>query len=272
MYIRKILSTLVLTLAAFAFPSVSHAWTCPTGQRWVQVPSGTTGARIVEGIPFQCQAPPPPVDPSTKNSASSTSSSSSSATASQSQGQNQGQGQGQSQGQGQTANGGDASNGGQANSQSTNYTSIYKQVRQAPMAYAPDAIPSAPCRASASGGASSPFGGLALGGSKLDQECDLRETARAFALIGNTSAAARVLCETKGAKKAKLNISDCDALVAPPTVQVTVVPPPVQFIVPEEPVTVPYIVEPPITVIAPKAKHHKSHTCPKTPPVVGLEK
>lgn len=116
-----------------------------------------------------------------------------------------------------SANGGSAQ-GGSAQGGSVGNTSTqgtvsnnnnYQQVRQAPSAYAPDALPSAPCRVSGSIGASSPVGGLSLGGSKLDTECDSRETARAFALLGNKLAAARILCDTKAAKKAQLTYQEC---------------------------------------------------------------
>lgn len=118
-----------------------------------------------------------------------------------------------------TANGGTAT-GGSAQGGSVGDTGAdaqsgvtnnnnYQQVRQAPSAYAPDALPSAPCRVSGSLGASSPFGGISAGGSKLDTECDSRETARAFALLGNKLAAARILCDTKAAKKAQLTYQEC---------------------------------------------------------------
>lgn len=116
-----------------------------------------------------------------------------------------------------TSNGGSAqggnAEGGSVGNTSTNGTvsnsNNYQQVRQAPSAYAPDALPSAPCRVSGSIGASSPFGGLSAGGSKLDAECDRRETARAFALLGNKMAAARILCNTKAAKEAQLTYQEC---------------------------------------------------------------
>lgn len=87
--------------------------------------------------------------------------------------------------------------------------SNYRQIRQAPTAIAPDAFPSAPCRVAGGIGVSSPFGGLSLGGSKLDKDCDARETARFFALINNRTAAAKILCNTKAAKKAKLSLEQC---------------------------------------------------------------
>jgi hypothetical protein len=89
----------------------------------------------------------------------------------------------------------------QANSSATNsMVSNSQEVRQAPFAYSPEALPSAPCRIAASAGLSSPMGGISLGGSKMDKDCDRRETARAFALIGQYGAALQVLCSTTAAK------------------------------------------------------------------------
>jgi hypothetical protein len=96
-----------------------------------------------------------------------------------------------------------ASNGGQQNSQSTSY--VNEQVHQAPTVIAPDAYPSAPCRVSTSIGGSAPLGGLSFGSSKLDDQCDKRETARSFALIGDKEAARQILCTTKAAK----NVTTC---------------------------------------------------------------
>lgn len=104
---------------------------------------------------------------------------------------------------------------GQDQSQGMSLTQTYQQVRQAPTAIAPDAYPSAPCRVSGSIGASAPIGGISLGGSKMDHECDKRETARSFALIGNRTAAYKILCTTKAAKEAKLTPAECSALESP---------------------------------------------------------
>jgi hypothetical protein len=57
---------------------------------------------------------------------------------------------------------------------------------------------------SSSIGASAPLGGLSFGSSKLDEQCDKRETARSFAAIGQTDAALQILCSTKAAKAAKI--------------------------------------------------------------------
>lgn len=207
----------------------------------------------------QCKkpTPKPPVTKPTSSDSSAASSSSSSAnagasatggnatatggSAQQSQGQQQTQNNDQQQSNNQSATTGDQQ-------QSTSYSSSYTQVRQAPMAYAPDALPSAPCRVSGSAGVSAPIGGLSLGGSKLDGECDLRESARAFALIGNRNAAAKILCETKAAKKAHLTAADCGALESEP------VPPapasPVSIVLPSQPAA-----SPAIAAVAPAPIH-----------------
>lgn len=123
------------------------------------------------------------------STSNATSNSTSSASANQSQNQTQSQ----------TATGGNASNGGQNNSQTTEFN----QVHQTASAIAPDAYPTAPCRVSGSGAGSSPFFGVSFSGSKLDTECEKRETARSFALLGERTAALQVLCQTKAAKETK---------------------------------------------------------------------
>lgn len=84
------------------------------------------------------------------------------------------------------------------------------------MAYAPDAIPSAPCVKSYGAGASGPMFGASFGGGKIDKGCDSRETARAFALLHNLTAAAKILCSTDAAKRAGLTMEDCLAMTTPP--------------------------------------------------------
>lgn len=187
----------------------AFAWHCNAGSHWVQK-SGQTNVEVGSCVP---DAPPPTSTPgstssSTANS-SSVSNSNSSATSKSSSSSNANQSQ--KQNQSQVAQGGNATatNGGQQNAQ--NLTVDNKQVRQAPAAFAPDAYPSAPCRVSGSVGASAPIGGISLGGSKLDSECDKRETARAFANIGQYQAALEILCTAKSAKVVK----NCANLPAP---------------------------------------------------------
>jgi hypothetical protein len=169
---------------------------------------------------------------SSTSSSTAVSVSSSSSTSSSSAKQNQGQVQGQQQSQ-------SANNDG--NKQAT--TINQNQVRQAPTAYAPDAFPSAPCRVSGSAGVSAPIGGISFGGSKLDTECDKRETARAFALIGQTDSACQILLTTRAAKAA--GITSC---VRPEPVVVAA---PVVSEVPPTPVAAPEAPAPPAIVVIP---------------------
>lgn len=64
--------------------------------------------------------------------------------------------------------------------------------------------------------------GIAL----TDKGCDSRQTAAVFYAIGNAQAAAQILCSTDAAKRAKLTIDRCLALVAPAPVVVPAPPPP----------------------------------------------
>jgi hypothetical protein len=78
------------------------------------------------------------------------------------------------------------------------------EPHQAPAVSAPMAYPSAPCRVSGSAGASWLTGGVSLGTSKMDNECDKRETARSFKELGLGVEACQILMTTKAAKKAGL--------------------------------------------------------------------
>lgn len=252
---------LLLTLAALASSGAAFAWPSCSGN-WVSVPKNTSssgGTLYSTGdLTFQCQQPQPK-DPSssvTNNNSNSNDNHNSNSNSNSNKNTanggnavavaqggkggsaNQKQHQSQSQGQSQTATGGSvgyvgsdstsSADNSQANVQSYTgeYSTTYNQVRQAPLAYAPDAYPTAPCRVSGSAGVSAPIGGLSLGGSKLDTECDLKETARAFALIHNFDAASRILCETKGAKRAHLTLAQCQAITAEPVPVAAVVPAP----------------------------------------------
>jgi hypothetical protein len=144
-------------------------------------------------------------------------------------------------------------------------SSEYNQVRQTPMAYAPDSFPTAPCFKSFSAGASSPFFGAALGGGKIDKGCDSRETARSFALMHNFTAAAKILCSTNAAKRAKLTTEDCLALAVPVPEVIGQVPTvaPVVPMSPVSPVPIPASTVPekgtevPVTPIAPMTENKK---------------
>lgn len=102
----------------------------------------------------------------------------------------------------QTATGGQATNNG--NAQSVSF-STPRQLAAAPDAIAPNVYPSASCYHGKSGGVSfgnSAFGaGLSGGKDALDEACDIRETARSFASIGNYEAANTLLCSTPAAMK-----------------------------------------------------------------------
>lgn len=148
--------------------------------------------------------PANPTSTSVSNSAANASSASSSS-ASSSSSANQSQGQNQTQGQ-------TASTGDQANSQSSNYSSNYQEVRQTPFAFAPS-IFTGDCQKALTGGASSPLAALSLGGSRTDKDCQALRLAGAFLSLNNFNAAAKVLCSTDSAKRAKLTIDDCMGFV-----------------------------------------------------------
>jgi hypothetical protein len=269
--------TLLLICAIAAFSAMpAFAWHCPTGQHWVQVANGTPGATIVEGIPFACfpDTPPPtptpkpdPTAPSTAAaSSSSTSTSNASASVTSNQSQTQGQKQSQGQNQSQTATGGNATaTGGNAtnagNNQSTAYSSSYTQVRQAPMAYAPEAFSTALCRAGTSAGVSAPIGAISLGGSKKDKDCERSVLASQFFSRGNYVAGCKLLMHVAVVKEA-LTFDECVVAVVPKPVVVEA-PPVVAPVIPSITVNVPAPVLTPvltvqaekpqvITVVAPK--------------------
>lgn len=235
------LKVALLFVAAVLSCSSAFAWKCPSGQHQVEVPKGTPEAVLVEGLYFHCTPDTPPTPPSTPGTSNSNSNqntntnnstsgavsgSSSSATGGQggkatsSSDQNQSQGQGQSQSSTSSATG----NGNGSN----NSVSNTLVQRNTPMAYAPEAIPSAPCIKGYSGGASGPMFGAAIGGGKVDKGCDARETARQFALLGNPTAAAKILCSTDASKNAKLTLEDCLNIVAATAVPAVQAVPPVQ--------------------------------------------
>lgn len=126
--------------------------------------------------------------------------------------------------QSQSAQGGSATNAGNAQTLSVNQV---RQLADAPDAIAPNVYPSASCYYGKSGGVSfgnSGFGaGITGGKAYLDEACDIRETARSFASVGNYTAANQLLCSTPAAKK---YLKDCGAATPPadPAPTVLVVP------------------------------------------------
>jgi hypothetical protein len=288
------LKHLAITFALLLCSVAASAWPCPSGQIRQQAPAGTPTSTpyydVVEGIAFICvPTPQPPTtpNPTTSNSNSTSNASSNSAAnagatatatggkatatggnASQSQKQSQNQVNNQQQNTSQNAN---SSASNQGNNSSYNSESTFNQVRQAPLAYAPTIIPSN-CQGSLSGGVSAPIGGISLGGSKADKNCQRLALAAAFAAMRNFAAAAKVLCSTDGAKTAKLTLSDCQATFEQPAPQIVYVPTPAPVVV--APAVAPEVkvimIEPPITVTAPKVVRHSvkrkaTGKCPVVP-------
>jgi hypothetical protein len=100
-----------------------------------------------------------------------------------------------------------------------------------------------------------PIGG-SFGGNKIDEGCDARETARAFALLGSRVAACKVMINTKQSKKAGVTMDDCLHVVVTPAPVVQVTQPQPIVVVPVVPVNVilpqPAEYKTEMTVVAPK--------------------
>jgi hypothetical protein len=248
----------------------AFAWHCPTGQHWVQVANGTPGATIVEGIPFACfpdNPPAPPAPKPTNPSSSASSSSNSSATAAS----NVSSTQSQKQQQTQTATGGNATNEG--NNQSTSYSSTYNQVRQAPMAYAPEAFSTAACRVGFSGGASSGFGGLSLGASRKDKDCERTILANQFFARGNNTAGCKLLMHVKVIKEA-LTYDECLITVAPvvlPTISIGPPPVPPVTVIVQAPQPTVVTEKPQVMNVKPKAQRKITQGKPCLAPKISYK-
>ena len=142
------------------------------------------------------------------------------------------------------------------------------------MAYAPTIFPSG-CNGSISGGASAPFGGISIGGTKQDHHCQQMQTAAMFLSQGNLEAATRILCRTWAARDAKLTLDEC-RLIAKAQVPVVVVPivstpapAPIKVEITNNipPAPAPIILHEEMTVTAPRpqAKKRATHRpCPVT--------
>lgn len=169
-----------------------------------------------QGAP-QCKKnpPPPPVTKTTTTTLTSTSNSSANSSSSSSATG----GSATSSAQGGAAT---ASNGPQSNSQ----TSVTNEARQAPPAIAPEAFSTAPCRVAGSAGVSAPVGGISLGGSKRDSECNQFHQAAYFSSMGSRLAACKVLVSMKESKKAGVTLEDCMGPVPPTPVVPQVTPAP----------------------------------------------
>lgn len=98
-----------------------------------------------------------------------------------------------------------ATNGPQSNNQVTNYN----DVRQTPATFVPPQFSTAACQQAGGAGGAGGLFSFGVSGSKTNGECEKRATAQDFAAIGNSEAAAKILCGTKAAKKAGLTMEDC---------------------------------------------------------------
>lgn len=213
----------VLSCSAFA-------WDCPAGQIRQQAPAGTPTTApyydVVEGIAFVCV--PTPTTPSTSGS-NSTSTSTSGATAtggnststatggnSSNTNNNTVQGGNQKQQQSNSSTNNNASTATNNGDNSNNSAEITNIKPAAATAFAPVGFATAPCLAAFGAGAQTVPGGISFGGSRTDKGCDSRATAQQFALLlNNRTAAAKILCTTKAAKRAHLTMEDCLVSVAP---------------------------------------------------------
>ena len=244
---------IAMLLFGLALSVPAFAWDCPTGQIRQQAASGTPTTTpyydVVEGIAFICVPTPttPTTTPSTTTSnstsgANATSGSTSSANASggnatsKSGVSNSGNSnvkvsnslantnslsntQGQKQSQSNSSTNANQSAGGSVENVGNEQTIVQ---RSAPIAYAPTIFPSG-CNGIISGGASAPFGGISIGGTKQDHHCQAMQTAAMFLSQGNLEAATRILCRTWAARDAKLTLDEC-RLIAKAQVPVVVVP------------------------------------------------
>jgi len=305
---------LALFLFGLTMAVPAYGWNCSTsGQVRVQVPAGTVGngtgdgsGQVVvdNGLTFICEALPTattgsPITNSNTNSNASNSTSTATGgnanatggsvnnsgnssnkntltnTNTLSNSQSQSQGQKQSQTQANSSVNSNQSAGGSVSDTGNSSTVVQ---RSAPMAYAPTIFPSG-CNGSISGGASAPFGGISIGGTKQDHHCQQMQTAAMFLSQGNLEAATLILCRTWAARDAKLTLDQCRLIakaqlpvpVVVPSIPVAVPvinPAPIQVTVNVPPTPAPIIIHETMTVVGPKlsAKRKAVHKpCPVTP-------
>jgi hypothetical protein len=97
-----------------------------------------------------------------------------------------------------------------------------------------------------------PIGG-SLGGSKVDEGCDIREDARSFFLAGSRLAGCKMLVSSKRAQKAGVTLQDCltTPIVAPsPVVQPIPVAPQITVVqAPPTPPTFVYLSAPVVPIV-----------------------
>lgn len=271
----------ILMLLILATSSLCFGWNCSVpGEIRVQVPSsykgngtgdGNNQVVTVQGLSFVCEAPPTTSTPSTTNTNSNSNNNSNTNNNSNKNSNSNSntntnnvnntvrtsQKQQQSQNQSQTATGGNATSsatGGTSsatnngNGSNNTVTNVAAPTIPVSSAYAPTALPSAPCVKSYGGAAQSVAFGASLGGGKIDQGCDERELARSFALLGSRVSACKILIQGKQAKKAGITLEDC--MGPPPQVAVVTVP---------EPPVIPVIMAP-LVISSPAAVLPVYHT------------
>lgn len=222
----RVFALLILaSVSAFAWPSCS-------GQ-WVSVPQGTSSANGIlystGDLLFQCQAKPTndPKGTAITNTLSSTSNSNATATGGNATatGGNASQKQGQNQSQSNSSTNNNASEATN-NGNNSSYNNVENFRVAAASAIAPANLSTAPCLASFGGAAQAIPGGVSFGGSRVDKGCDDRQTALLLIALHNPMAAAKVICSTKSAKRAKLTMDECMAFAVPPA-PVVVAPAPI---------------------------------------------
>ena len=113
--------------------------------------------------------------------------------------------QGQQQGQQQSAS---AANNGNGSNNTTSNTQVDASKIPVSSAITPPLLPSAPCIKSFGGGVQTMVVGGSFGAGKIDEGCDIRETARAFSGISKL-AQCKLLINEKQAKKAGVTLEDC---------------------------------------------------------------
>lgn len=301
----RMLQTILTLVSCMFIGGQALAWNCPSGQIRQQAPAGTPTSTpnydVVEGIAFICVPSTPPVTPSigsntntnqnsntngnsNTNNNMNTSNSSSTATNNTRVSNNlklnntltnkQNQSQKQQQGQEQTATGGDASStatatgNGVGNGNGSNNTTTNVEAAKIPVntAYAPTAVPTAPCQQGMGGGVQTGLFGGSFGGNKTNKVCEGLEIARSFAIAGSRIAYCKQMIATaKRADKAStITMEDCMYVPAPPAQAVIVQQPPAPVAAP--PVVPLAVPSAPVAVIAPvvikkKVVKHQAPPC-----------
>lgn len=93
--------------------------------------------------------------------------------------------------------------------------STYNQVRQTPMAYAPDVLSTVNCFKGMSAGGSSPFFGATFGGGRVDKNCRQIAAASFAFSIGAREAGCKIFIRTQDARDAGITLADCMAITPP---------------------------------------------------------